>query len=333
MSDVTLAIAGATGVVGKQLLAALERRDYEGEALRLYASAASVGEVVDFADEELEVEACGDDVFRGSDVAILAVPPDIARPLALKAQNAGVWVVDLSGAFRADDAVPLVVPSVNDAVLEGSIRGRVVSLASPPTQGLTAVLEPLRRQFGLLVVDATVLQGAATLGKAGIDRLAQQTAALLNAKEPDVGTFPHRLAFNLVPGGGGFEHGISAVERAMLIETARVWAAAGRPVVGATALFVPTYHGTLISITAQLERRVDADGVRATLRAAPGLKILDDPGQHVYPMPMLVTDDPTVHVGRVRAQDDRVQLVVTLDNAFRIAAMAIDVALRLAERD
>lgn len=333
MSDVSLALVGATGVVGKQLLEALDRRDFDADDLRLFAADDAEGEEFDYAGDVLTVEKCDDSMFRGNDVLILAVPPAIARPLALKAQQAGVWVVDCSGAFRLDEQVPLIAPGVNDDVLTRPFSGRIVSLASPPTQGLTAVLEPLRKKFGLLSVDATVLMGADSKGLAGVERLAKQTAELMNAKEPDVDTFAHRLAFNLVPGGGAFEKGYSEVERALLVEVVRVWAGAQLPIVATTAIYMPTYHGTFFTITAHLERPVDADGVRATFKAEAGLKVIDEPEAQVYPMPMLVTDDSTVHVGRIRALGERVQLVAAFDNAYRTADTAIDVALALAGRE
>ncbi len=334
MADVTLGLVGATGVVGKQVLSALERRDYESEGLRCFASEKSEGEELEYAGETLAIEKCSPDMFRGLDAVILACPQETARDLAGHAQAAGCWVVDLSGAFRTDEKVPMVAPGVNDGVLDRPFTGHIVSMASPPAQALLAVLEPLKQKFGLLTADVTVLQGAASKGLAGIERLAKQTTDLLSGREPDVDVFPHRLGFNIVPGAGDFEGGLSAVERAMLVEVVRVWSGAGRlPVLSATAMYVPTYHGTVLTIAAHLERPVDADGVRAVLRAESQLKILDDVATQVYPMPMLVTDDETVHVGRVRALAERVQLVAAVDNAYRAADAAIDVALELADRD
>jgi aspartate-semialdehyde dehydrogenase len=328
-----IAVVGATGLVGQQILAALWQHDVEPDDVRLFAGEASEGEEVDYAEETLPVERVGADAFRGVKAAIFAVPAEVSRALALEAQKAGAWAVDLSGAHCLDPKVPLIAPGVNDGVLDRPFSGRLVSLAQPVSQALVLALEPLRAAFGLVSVDATVLCGAASKGRAGTERLSAQTAALLNAKEPEVQVFPHRLAFNVIPGVGDFENGLSAAERALMVEVARVWGAgAGTPELSATTLFVPTFHGTTLVLTAHLAAAADADTVRSTLRASSELKVLDEPSSHIYPMPMLVTDDPSIHVGRIRAQRQRVHLVATVDNAYRAADAAVALALELADR-
>lgn len=331
MTDTSLAIVGATGVLGRQVLAALALREHDASAIRCFASPRSEGLELDYEDESLEVEQLGADGFKGVKAAILALPPDAARSVAQRAQQQGVWAVDCSGAFRVDARVPLVAPGVNDEVLGRPFEGRIVAVAGAATQGLLAALQPLRAKFGLAVADCTALLSAASQGQAGVEQLTRQTAALLNGREPEVEVFPHRLAFNVVPGDPPFELELSRAERTVLVEAARVWQGEALPALTATALFVPAFHGLTLVISAHLKHPVDADGVRAALKAGAGLKLLDEPAANVYPMPMLTTDDATVHVGRVRALGERVQLVAALDNAFRVADTAVGVALRLAE--
>lgn len=335
----TIAVVGATGLIGRQILASLWQHDVEPDDVRLLGSEKSEGTEADYAEETLPVEKPGPNSYRGVKAAILAAPVEAAKAQALEVQKAGAWAIDLSGAFRLDTKVPLVAPGVNDGVLDRPFPGRVVSLASPAVQALTLALEPLRAAFGLAVVDATVLFGAASKGATGNERLSIQTAALLNAKEPDVEVFPHRLAFNVIPGVGDFENGLSAAERQLLVEVARIWGSAsgeteaeGLPALTTTALYVPTFHGTTLVVTAHLKNALDLDTLRATLKASSELKVLDDPSTHIYPMPMLTTDDAAIHVGRLRAQGTRVQLVVAVDNAFRAAESAVDLALELADR-
>ncbi len=241
-------------------------------------------------------------------------------------------MVDVSGAFRVDTAVPLVAPGVNDALLQRPFQGRVVSVAHPVTQALLLTLAPLRAKFGLAFADVTLLLGAASQGNAGVEQLSRQTAALMNGKEPELELFPHRLGFNVIPAAGAFEGPLSAVERHLLVEAARIWSGDELPALTATALTVPTYHGATLVISAHLGRPVDAEGVRATLKEAGGLKLLDDPSQNIYPMPMLSTDDAAPHVGRVRAGGPRVQLVAAIDSAWRLAESAVDIALKLGGR-
>lgn len=333
MSEPIIAVVGASGVVGRQIVQALFLKDHPAEAVRVFASERGAGEELDYGDDSLVVEPFTDEGLRGAAVAILAVPPEVARTVAARAQALGVWVVDCSGAFRVDDTVPLVVPGVNDGVLDRPFKGRVVALAHAATQAFTRALEPLRASFGLRFADVTLLSGAAGFGSQGVAQLSKQTAELMNGKDPDLEVFPHRLAFNLIPAVGPLEGGLSQQERALLIETARVWGGEAMPAVTTTSVLVPTYHGALLVLSAHLGRRVDADGVRAALKADSGLKVLDVPEENIYPMPMLTTDDAAVHVGRVRALGERVQLVAAVDSAFRTADAALDIAFELAERD
>jgi aspartate-semialdehyde dehydrogenase len=332
MSEPTIAVVGATGTVGRQVLTSLFQHDVQPDQVRFFSSERTEGEELDYDEETLPTERPGPDAFRGVQAVILAVPPAVARPLALQAQQQGAWAVDLSGAFRVDPAVPLVAPGVNDGVLDRPFQGRIVSIAHPATQALLSVLQPLRAKFGLTVADVTVLAGAASRGAAGVEQLSKQTAALMNGKDPDVELFPHRLGFNVIPAMGDFDGPLCEGERQLLVEAARIWAGDALPALTATTLLVPTYHGLTLVLTAHLGRPVDADGVRATLKEDSELKVLDEPAQQIYPMPMLATDDAATHVGRVRAQGTRVQLVAATDNVFRAADSAVEVALELADR-
>lgn len=326
-------IVGASGVVGKQVVAACQKRGLEPEQIRLFASERNSGEEIDYDDEVLPIEPVGNDAFRGLSGAIIATPLELAKGYAKQLQGLGAWVVDCSGAFRLEQNVPMVVPGVNDGVLDRPFQGRIVSLAHPATQGVLAVLEPLREKWGLAVADVTVLGGAALFGTAGVDRLAKQAADLMNGKDPDVDTFPHRLAFNIIPAIGELEQGLSALERHLLIEASRVWSADAMPAMTATSVLVPTYHGLTLLITAHLKAPVDVEQVRAQFKAAGSqLKVLDEPETNVYPMPMLVTDDASVHVGRVRAFQQRVQLVASLDNGVRMGDSAVELVTKLVER-
>lgn len=331
MADPIIAVVGATGTVGRQVIASLQQHDVEPDQVRFFSSERTEGEELDYQEETLPTEKPEADAFRGVQAVILACPPEVAKKLGTQAQQQGAWVVDLSGAWRIDANVPLVAPGVNDGVLDRPFTGRIVSVAHPATQALLSVLQPLRAKFGLVFADATLLFGTASMGLAGQDQLSKQTAALMNGKEPDIEVFPHRVGFNVLPAVGAFEGPLNAGERHVLVEAARIWSG-DLPALTATALTVPTYHGLTLVLSAHLNRPVDADGVRALLKEDSGLKVLDDVAQNIYPMPMLTTDDATTHVGRVRANGTRVQLVAAVDNVFKAADTAVDLALKLADR-
>lgn len=332
MSDPIIAVVGASGTVGRQIIASLQLHDVEPDQVRLFASERSEAEELEYEEETLPTEKPGPDAFRGVQAVILATPSAVARRLAQQAQQQGAWVVDLSGAFRVDAAVPLVAPGVNDGVLDRPFVGRIVGVAHPATQALLSVLQPLRAKFGLVFADVTMLFGTASQGQGGQEQLSKQTAALMNGKDPEIEVYPHRIGFNVIPASGSFEGPLCEAERHVLVEAARIWSGDALPALTATALTVPTYHGLTLVISAHLNRPVDADGVRALFKEEPGLKVLDDPSQNIYPMPMLTTDDAATHVGRIRAVGTRVQLVAATDNVFRAADTAVDLALKLAVR-
>ncbi len=332
-SKVRVAIAGATGVVGREMLGALAERGHPASQVTLLGSARSEGEEVEYLDETLAIEKVEPDSFRGVQLALIATPEGPAKSLAQAAQAAGAWAVDVSPAFRGEK-VPMVLPSVNGAALRAAFSGRVVRTPSPWATGLALALEPLRQRFGLEQVAATVLAGASVFGARGVDALEKETAGLLTGREPDETFFPQRLAFNVVPQLGDFDGEGTREERATVEELATLWGAATPTSV--TAALVPTFYGVSFFVQAKLAKSVTADEVRAALKQGQAVKVLDAPGEKVYPMPMLVTADPAVHVGRVRAGQPSagwVTLVAALDNAGRGAATtALEIAEALLER-
>ncbi len=327
------AVIFATGVVGRELLAGLQEAGCKPEQITALASERSAGSEVDFLDDSLEVEKTASESFRGIGLALLAVPPDAARTLAQAAQAAGAWVVDVSPAFRLDPGTPMVVPGVNDQVLDSPFAGRIVSCASPITSALLAALEPVRRLIGLERVHVTALLGASNLGRGGVDELEKQTAGLLSGRDPDETPYPHRLAFNLFPQVGAFTGEWTTEELGMRTEAARVW---GAPPVEGTAVQVPTFYGCCLSVTLELARPSTSDELRAAFKQGKAEQVLDSPAEKVYPMPMLVTADPTVHVGRVRvlsSAPSRAVFFLAVDNAGRGAALnAVEIGQRLSQR-
>ncbi len=325
-----LAIVGATGLIGGQLLDSLSQDDWPGEELSLFAGEASAGEEVDYGGDSFKVERATPEALKGARVVLLAAPPEAARPLALAAAQQGAWVIDLSGAFLDDPKVPLVSPGVNDAVLAG-LPSKIIALASAPAQVVTAALEPLRQTFGLLEADLTVLLGASSAGNAGLKVLEQQTVSLLNSRDPEVTLFPHRLAFNLVPAVGPYERGRFAAERSLETECNRVLGPA--ITFSALAVQVPIFHGVFVSLRARLERETSEVAAREVLKAGSGLKLLDAPSENVYPMPMLAAADDAVHVGRLRALGKNLGLVAAADGALRAGRLAVTLAKALARKD
>lgn len=329
------AVVGATGTIGREILAALQESDIEAENVHAFASDRSEGEEIEYADETLAAEKLEDDSFRGINVVFLAVPPDAAKKYAPAAQAAGAWVIDVSPAFRLNPDVPLVLPAVNADVLDRPFKGRIIATPSPVTTALLSVLTPLRQAFGVKRVFLTALIGASAAGKRGVRELEKQVVDLLGGREAEPEVFPHRLGFNLIPQVGELEAGRSFEERSWPAEAQRIWQGE-LPVFGGTAVQVPTFFGHALSISVELGQTPDEAKVRDLLRQSKALKVLDAPDEKVYPMPMLVTADPTVHVGRIRQVPQSpgwFDLFAVIDNAGRGAAWnAVDIALRIGGR-
>jgi len=331
----TLALVGATGTIGRTVIEALDALDVPVRALKPFASPRSAGTTVAFRDDDLRVEALREGAFQGCDVAIFCAGPAVAREWAPRAWAERCAVVDDSPAFRGDPDVPLVVPEVNPAALAGFEARGVVASPSAVSTALALVLAPLRAAAGLRRAVVSTYHSASGLGQGGIEELERQARELLNMKEPDPpARFPHRLAFNVIPQVGALgADGATEGERQLVAETRRIL---GEPslAIAATAVRVPVFFGHSAAVNVATARPLGAAGARAALAKAPGVKVVDDPAQRVYPMPMLVGSEDAVLVGRLRddpSQEHGLDLFLSIENTRKGAATnAVQIATLLA---
>jgi aspartate-semialdehyde dehydrogenase len=331
-----LAVLGATGAVGRALLKALEDLDLPLGPLRLVASERSAGAEVEFRGEALRVEALAEGAFQACDLAFFAAGAGTSLAWAEKARAAGCAVVDLSPAFRADPDVPLVLPEVNLEALSGFSRRGIVAAPGPGATQLSLVLAPLHRAAGVERASVTSLESASGGGRTGVEELEAEMRAMLAFQEPPQPTaLPHRIAFNLVPQVGPFgPGGASEEERALAAETRRLLGSSLR--IAATSVRVPLFYGLAQAVNLRLRRKLSPAEARELLGKAPGVKVLDDPAQGVYPMPMLAVNDDAALVGRIRedaSQENGLDLFIAADNLHRGAATtAVAIARALADR-
>lgn len=239
-------------------------------------------------------------------------------------------MVDTSRAFLSDLKTPVVFPRVPGAGLGRVPGARRFRVPGPVSQVLLGCLEPLRAAAGLREVHCSALVSASGAGREGVTELEQQTASLLSSRELEPAHFPHRLGFNLIPQVGPFSEGSGSTleELSWRAETGLLWGRAA-PALDGTAVWVPTFHGDLVLMQVRLGRAVTPVEARQLLQAAPGLKVLDVPAERVYPMPMLVTADDAIHVGRIRSfagAPDALELVAAIDNAGATARLCLEVA-------
>jgi aspartate-semialdehyde dehydrogenase len=328
-----VAVVGATGVVGRELVGALAQSGHPADKVRLLASERSAGEELPFGDGTLEVEVASAQTLRGVRVVLLATPADVSRTMAQQAEAAGATVVDTSRAFLSDLRTPVVFPRVPGAGLGRVPDARRFRVPGPVSQVLLTCLEPLRAAAGVREVQLTALICASGAGRQGVAELEQQTAGLLAGRELEPTHFPHRLGFNLVPQVGPFSEGSGSTleELSWRAETGLLWGR-GAPVLDGTAVWVPTFYGDLVVMQVRLGRAMPPAEARHLLQGAPGLKVLDAPAERVYPMPMLVTADDAIHVGRIRAfagTPEALELVAAIDNAGATARLCLEVAERV----
>ena len=333
----SLALVGATGTVGRTVLEVLDDLDVPVKSIRPFASTRSAGTTVSFRADDVRVEALREGAFRGCEVAIFCAGADVAREWAPRAWAEGCAVVDDSPAFRMDPEVPLVVPEVNPEAVAGAGKRGIVSNPSTNVTALTVALQPLRAAAGLRRVVVSTYQSASGMGQGGVEELEQQARDLLNLREPGPPVrFPHRIAFNVIPQVGAIgAEGRSEEEEKIVRETRKVL---GEPSlrIAATAVRVPVFFGHSAAVNVQTGRKLGAAEARELLSKARGVKLLDDPPQRVYPMPMLVANEDAVLVGRVReddSQENGLDLFLSIENTRKGAATnAIQIAQLLSER-
>jgi aspartate-semialdehyde dehydrogenase len=331
--DYSVAIVGATGAVGGELLKILEERESSVGELRLFASARSAGEIIELPRGEVRVERVDADGFHGVDLAFFCAGGGVSAEFAPRAVEAGAVVIDKSSWFRMDPDVPLVVPEVNAADIEMRERG-IIASPNCTTIPIVVALKPIADAVGLTRVVAASYQAVSGAGKRGIDALARETTNLLNMRDADEGEerspLPHRIAFNLFPQVDAFlEDGATKEEAKVVAETRKVMHLEELGV-AVTCVRVPTFYGHCVALTIETEAKLDAADAVRMLREAPGVVVSGAVGERPYSTPADVAGTDAVYVGRVRDDPSHptgLQLWVAADNVRKGAALnAVQIA-------
>jgi aspartate-semialdehyde dehydrogenase len=333
-----VAVVGATGAVGREMLRVLEERSFPVDELVALASSRSDGRTVSFLGQELEVRELTPERLAGVDVALWSAGSDVARESIPAAAAAGTVCIDNSSAFRMDPGVPLSIPEVNPAALQGSPR----IVAVPNCTIITALLAvgPLHRATALRSLVLSSYQSVSGAGQKGIRELAEQVDKLAGHVEelgrPDVESmargevFGKPIAFNAVAKIGDFEPGGSTGEESKMVAESRKILSAPGLEVAATAIRVPVVVGHGVSILATFARPFSPDAAREILAEAPGVRLMDDPERDIYPSPIESAGEDVALVGRIRAvegRDDALLLWSCADNLRKGAALdAVQIA-------
>lgn len=329
-----LAILGATGVVGREMIDILAERKFPIGELRLFASEKSVGEEIEWQGKPVKVRLASENAFSGLDLVMGDTPTAVSKDLIPKAVKQGAVAVDCSSAFRMDPDVPLVVPEVNAAAIarhKGIIAGANCS-AIP----VAVALKPIHEKFGIKRVVLSTYQSASGAGKGGTDELAEQTKALFTQQDPVMKVFPYRLAFNVIPQIDSFLPGGDTKEEAKIVEELKKMIEAPEMGVTVTAVRVPVFVGHSAAVNIETVKKASAAQVRELLKAVPNVVIKDDPGKKEYPLPIEAAGRDEVYIGRIREDasiPNGINLWVAADNLRKGAALnAIQIAEILIEK-
>ncbi len=323
-----VAIAGATGVVGEEMLEILASRKFPIDQLSLFASERSAGKSYTFMDKEVFVETLDEADFSKIDLILGATSSSLAKIYAPKALKAGCAIVDNSSAFRMEALVPLVVPEVNGYLV--TLDQPIIANPNCSTAQLVVALKPLHDAAKLRRVNVTTFQSVSGTGKEAIDELIEQTKAILSFKEAECHVYREQIAFNcIVNWDCDPETGDTEEEDKIVAETRKIL---GEPDlrITATTVRVPVFRSHGEAVTIETEKKLTLNEARALLSEAPGIIVLDDPARKIYPTPLDTVGQDNVYVGRIRedkSTENGLHLWVVADNLRKGAALnAIQIA-------
>ena len=330
----TVAVVGATGAVGAEMLRCLETSSYPTGTLKAFASERSAGKRFKFLGKDVEMEVLTDDAFVGCDVALFASESDISKKYVPIAAAAGAYAIDNSSAFRMDASVPLVVPEVNGDLIKPSQK--IYANPNCVAAIMVMALWPLHQAGKLKRVIASTYQSASGAGRPAMDELEESTRAYLKGESYTPKVLPHPYAFNL------FSHnttigadGYNGEEQKVVAELRKIM---GLPELrlGVTCVRVPVLRAHSMAITAEFADKVSVEQARAVLSKAPGVKIVDDREKNHFPMPIESGGQNDVLVGRIREDisdptGHSLALFISGDQLLKGAALnAVQIAERLA---
>jgi aspartate-semialdehyde dehydrogenase len=330
-SNPHVAVVGATGAVGVEMIKTLEKRNFPVGRLTLLASARSVGRKFRFQGQEIPVQELKGDSFAGIDMALFSAGGGISKEFAPVAAKAGCVVIDNSSAFRMDDSVPLVIPEINAA----DVKWNKGIIANPNcTTAITLMaLYPLHRAFSVRRIFASSYQAVSGTGAKAIEELERQVGQIVSGKPVTKEVYPHQIAFNVLPHVDSFlPSGYTKEEMKMENEGRKIM---HHPAFHAsvTCVRVPVYRAHSVAVSAEFEKPVTVEGARAVLGKAPGLDVVDDPEKKEYPMPLYTAEKYHCQVGRIRkdcALDNGLCFWVSGDQLLKGAALnAVQIAEEL----
>ncbi len=330
-----VAVVGATGAVGREMLKTLEQRDFPAHRVIALASARSAGTKVPFKGGELTVEELTENSFAGVDIAIFSAGGSTSEKFAPHAAKVGCVVVDNSSAWRMDKRCPLVVPEVNPQDLEW--HNGIIANPNCSTIQMVVALKPLHDAARIKRVVVSTYQAVSGTGQKAIEELETQVRQLFNMQQPEPKVYPYQIAFNALPQIDVFlDNDYTKEEMKMVHETVKIIGDPGIKVT-ATAVRIPVFYGHSEAVNIETEKKLSARDARVILTQAPGITVLDNPKEKIYPMAIEAAGEDATFVGRIR-EDDTIEnglnMWIVADNIRKGAALnAVQISEELVERN
>lgn len=329
-SGFNVAVAGATGAVGVEMIKTLEKRNFPVRNLKLLASARSAGKTLKFKGEDVKVEEMTENSFRGVDIALFSAGGDISKAFRPAVVGSGAIMIDNSSAFRMEEDVPLVVPEVNPEDVKWN-KG-VIANPNCTTAIMLVAVAPLHRAKGLKRLVAATYQAASGAGAKGMQELLLQTRQILNGEPIEPRAFAHRIAFNLIPHIDVFQENGYTKEELKMLNESRKMLHLPELMISCTCVRIPALRAHSEALNLEFENEITPEEARQILAAAPGVQLVDDPAAKRYPMPVDATEKYDVLVGRIRQDISRhdkrgLDIFVSGDQLLKGAALnAVQIA-------
>lgn len=318
-----VAVAGATGVVGHQMLACLEERNFPIASIKMLASSRSKGKSIEFKGEQFVVEELTEDSFHGVDIAFFSAGGGTSLKFSPHAARSGCVVIDNSKAWRMDPDVPLVVPEVNPHAVADYKKKGIIANPNCSTIQMVVALAPIHRRAKIKRIVVSTYQAVSGTGKAALDELLDQTHAYVKSEKMINKVYPHRIAFNCLPHIGPFlDNGYTEEEMKMVHETRKILED-NTIAVSATTVRVPVFYSHSEAVNIETEKPISPEEVRALLEKQPGVRVVDNPRENRYPMPIDAAGQDLTLVGRIRRDEsvkNGIDMWVVADNIRKGAA-------------
>ncbi len=325
-----VAVVGATGAVGNEMIAVLEERNFPVGEVTYLASERSEGKQLPFKGKMQPVKVLNEDSFKGIDIGLFSAGGSTSEKFAPVAAAAGCVVIDNTNAFRMDPDVPLVVPEVNPEAIAQYTKKGIIANPNCSTIQMVVALKPIHDAARIKRIVVSTYQSVSGTGKKAMDELIAQTTAILNFKAPSIKVYPHQIAFNCLPQIDVFmENGYTKEEMKMIRETKKIMGDDSIAVT-ATTVRVPVLRAHSESVNIETEKKISAAEVRSLLSKAPGICVVDNPAALEYPLAINAAGKDETFVGRIREDEsiaNGINIWVVSDNLRKGAALnAVQIA-------